>query len=84
MTAVVRGIAVTQYIQNRVETTLWPSPGELAGIQSNMPVLKTEAIYVPGRKRAVMNVNAIMAILSFLVEEAIRLATRLSFCEVAL
>ena len=84
MTANVRGTVTTQYSQNCAETVLLPSP-EASSCQSNMPMLKSVAIDVPGRNSAVMKVNAITAMLSFLVEEAILMlssfwASPMSFC----
>ena len=43
-----------------------------------MLMLNNEEIYVPGRKSAVMNVNVIMAILSFFEEAAIEVFSLLS------
>jgi hypothetical protein len=43
-----------------------------------MLILKSEEMYDPGKKIAVMNVKVIMAMLSFFVELAIAVLSRLS------
>ncbi len=56
--------------------------GELEGeaCHSNMLMLNSVAVYVPGKNKAVMNANVFMAVLSRPLETAIRALKRLSVC----
>ena len=52
--------------------------------QSNMDMLNNVAMYVPGRKRAVMTARAFIAELSRVAATAMRAAKRLSSCAILL
>src|SRR5271170_4501864 len=52
--------------------------------QLNMDMLKSVAMYVPGRKRAAMTARAFMAELSLVAATATRAAKRLSSCAILL
>ena len=82
ITAAVRGSVMVQYIQNLFETTPpGPLPPLASACQSNMLMLNRAATYVPGRNRALMNVKVIMAMLSFLLDSAIKVLSSLLFSE---
>ena len=53
---------------------------EEEAFQSNMLMLKSVAMYVPGKNNAVMNASVFIAVLSRPLDTAIRALRRLSVC----